>query len=48
MAQSPEMDQFIFMLTNRRNHEAFKEHMRKQKGDNWTPHRVRYRPLNNG
>ncbi len=27
------------------NYEAFKEHMRKQKGDRWTPTRVRYRPL---
>jgi len=30
------------------NYEAFKEHMRKQKGASWTPHRVRYRPLKNG
>jgi len=29
------------------NYEAFKEHMRKQKGDKWTPHRVRYRPIKN-
>jgi ATP-binding cassette ChvD family protein len=30
------------------NYESFKEFMKKQKGDNWTPHRVRYRPLKNG
>jgi ATP-binding cassette ChvD family protein len=28
------------------NYESFKEHMKKLQGDNWTPHRVRYRPLN--
>ncbi len=27
------------------NYESFKEAMRRQKGDNWQPHRVRYRPL---
>jgi ATP-binding cassette ChvD family protein len=27
------------------NYESYKEHMRKQKGDHWTPTRVRYRPL---
>ncbi|MDF7826148.1 energy-dependent translational throttle protein EttA [Pontiellaceae bacterium B12227] len=30
------------------NYESFKELMKKSKGDNWTPHRVRYRPLKNG
>jgi ATP-binding cassette ChvD family protein len=30
------------------NYESFKELMKKQKGDQWTPHRVRYRPLKNG
>ncbi|HEY5653417.1 MAG TPA: energy-dependent translational throttle protein EttA [Pontiella sp.] len=29
------------------NYESFKEYMRKQKGDNWTPHRIRYRPIKN-
>ncbi|NNJ70591.1 MAG: energy-dependent translational throttle protein EttA [Kiritimatiellales bacterium] len=29
------------------NYEAFKEHMRQQKGDSWTPHRIRYRPIKN-
>ena len=27
------------------NYEAFKDHMRKQKGEHWKPTRVRYRPL---
>ena len=27
------------------NYEAFKDHMRKQKGEQWKPTRVRYRPL---
>ena len=30
------------------NYDSFKEQMKKQKGDNWTPHRVRYRPIKNG
>lgn len=30
------------------NYESFKEYMRKQKGDKWSPHRVRYRPIKNG
>ena len=30
------------------NYESFKDLMKKSKGDNWTPHRVRYRPLKNG
>ena len=29
------------------NYESFKDLMKKSKGDNWTPHRVRYRPLKN-
>jgi len=27
------------------NYESFKEFMKQQKGDSWSPHRVRYRPL---
>ncbi|VGO20366.1 energy-dependent translational throttle protein EttA [Pontiella sulfatireligans] len=30
------------------NYQTFQEHMRKQNGDNWSPHRVRYRPIKNG
>ena len=30
------------------NYASFKDLMKKSKGDNWTPHRVRYRPLKNG
>jgi ATP-binding cassette ChvD family protein len=30
------------------NYEAFKDHMCKQKGESWQPHRVRYRPIKNG
>ncbi len=30
------------------NYESFKELMRKQKGDSWQPHRIRYRPIKNG
>ncbi len=29
------------------NYESFKEFMKKSKGDSWSPHRVRYRPLKN-
>ena len=27
------------------NYESFKDYMKKQKGDKWSPHRVRYRPI---
>jgi ATP-binding cassette ChvD family protein len=27
------------------NYDSFKEHMKKQKGDSWTPRRLRYRPI---
>jgi ATP-binding cassette ChvD family protein len=30
------------------NYESFKEEMKRQKGDSWTPHRIRYRPIQNG
>ena len=29
------------------NYESFKDYMKKQKGDKWSPHRVRYRPIKN-
>ncbi|MDF7808772.1 energy-dependent translational throttle protein EttA [Pontiellaceae bacterium B12219] len=29
------------------NYESFKEFMKAQKGESWSPHRVRYRPLKN-
>ncbi len=29
------------------NYQGFQEHMRKQNGDSWIPHRVRYRPIKN-
>ena len=27
------------------NYQAYHEHQRKSKGDDWQPHRIRYRPL---
>ena len=30
---------------NEGNYESFREFMRRQKGDSWTPHRIRYRPI---
>ncbi|MDH3982439.1 MAG: energy-dependent translational throttle protein EttA [Kiritimatiellaceae bacterium] len=35
------------VLWHEGNYDSFKEHMRKQKGEKWTPHRVRYRPIKN-
>jgi ATP-binding cassette ChvD family protein len=36
------------ILWHEGNYESFKEMMKKQKGESWSPHRVRYRPIKNG
>ena len=33
------------VLWHEGNYESFKDFMKKQKGDNWSPHRIRYRPI---
>jgi len=33
------------VLWHEGNYGSFKDYMKKQKGDSWSPHRVRYRPL---